>query len=82
MAPVTRPQCGAPPPAPPPDTEAEDKPRQDPELPHDYRCNLEFHKRWEIDQSRRQFNWKVVEPYDGKCRMHRGCLTSILLDSC
>ena len=77
MAPVTRPQCGAPPLAPPPDTETEDKPRQDPELPHDYRCNLEFHKRWEIDQSRRQFNWKVVEPYDGKCRMHRGCLTSI-----
>ena len=65
MAPVTRPQCGAPPPAPPPDKETEDKPRQDPELPHDYRCNLEFHKRWEIDQSRRQFNWKVVEPYDG-----------------
>ena len=59
------PQCGAPPPEVVKDKK-DDKKRNDPELPHDYRCNQEFHKRAEIDKSRREFNWKVVEPYDGK----------------
>ena len=31
------------------------------------RCNQEWHKRADIDKSRREFNWKVVEPYDGEC---------------
>ena len=32
------------------------------------RCNQEWHKRADIDKSRREFNWKVVEPYDGQFR--------------
>ena len=39
--------------------------RKEGELSHDYRCNKEFHSRQEIDISREEFNWKVVEPYDG-----------------
>ena len=59
------PQCGAPPPEIIKQSKDEEK-RKDPELPHDYRCNREFHKREEEDKSRKQFNWKVVEPYDGE----------------
>ena len=58
------PQCGAPPPEVVNDKK-DGSERNDPELPHDYRCNQEFHNRAEIDKSRREFNWKVVEPYDG-----------------
>ena len=61
-------QCGAPPPEifeKLRDDEKDEK-CKDPELPHDYRCNIEFHKREEVDKSRKDFNWKVVEPYDGK----------------
>ena len=36
-----------------------------PSLPHDYRCNQEFHSKDEVDKSRAEFDWKVVEPYDG-----------------
>jgi len=37
-----------------------------PSLPHDYRCNQEFHSKAEVDKSRAEFDWKVVEPYDGQ----------------
>ena len=39
--------------------------RREGDLSHDYRCNKEFHNRQEIDVSRDEFNWKVVEHYDG-----------------
>jgi len=58
-----QPQCGVPPPR--PKTEEKKEKRKDAELPHDYRCNTEFHKKPEVDKSRSEFNWKVVEPYDG-----------------
>ena len=62
------PQCGAPPPEVIKKLRKDEKEekRKDPELPHDYRCNIEFHKREEVDKSRKDFNWKVVEPYDGR----------------
>ena len=47
------------------------------ELANDFRCSEGEYTRAEVQASRGQFNWKVVEPYDGKCRMDRGCLTSI-----
>ena len=39
-----------------------------PQLPHDYRCNNGLHTIGEIERSREEFNWKVVEPYDGKLK--------------
>lgn len=66
MAPndTKRPQCGVIPKQEKSEKKDEQS-RKDPELPHDYRCNQEWHKRADIDKSRREFNWKVVEPYDG-----------------
>ena len=33
---------------------------------HNVDCNKEFHTRGEVKQSQAKFDWKVVEPYDGK----------------
>ena len=33
---------------------------------HDYKCNEGLHDKTEVDQSRLDFNWKVVEPFEGK----------------
>ena len=33
---------------------------------HDWGCNKEFHSRGEVEKSQKKFDWKVVEPYDGK----------------
>eukprot|EP00091_Calanus_sinicus_P001838 TRINITY_DN11865_c0_g1_i1.p1 TRINITY_DN11865_c0_g1~~TRINITY_DN11865_c0_g1_i1.p1 ORF type:complete len:196 (-),score=67.51 TRINITY_DN11865_c0_g1_i1:190-753(-) len=33
---------------------------------HNVDCNKEFHTRGEVTQSQAKFDWKVVEPYDGK----------------
>merc|ERR1719153_1150417 len=33
---------------------------------HNWGCNHEFHSRGEVEKSQAEFDWKVVEPYDGK----------------
>ena len=35
------------------------------ELAHDFRCTDGEYTRDQVQASRSQFNWKVVEPYDG-----------------
>ena len=34
-------------------------------LAHDFRCTDGHYSRFQVMASRAQFNWKVVEPYDG-----------------
>ena len=33
---------------------------------HNWGCNTEFHTAEEVENSQKMFDWKVVEPYDGK----------------
>ena len=56
------PQCGGGPPA----KKKEDKPQEQEKKEHCWTCSDEFHCRGEVDRSRDKFDWKVVEPYDGK----------------
>ena len=62
MAP-TAPQCGG---GPVVDEKEEDKPQEQEKKEHCWTCSDEFHCRGEVDRSRDKFDWKVVEPYDGK----------------
>ena len=66
MAPtaINLPQCGAPPPE--MFIDDDDQKCESPELPHDFRCNEGLHTKSEIEKSRKEFNWKVVEPFDGR----------------
>jgi len=36
------------------------------ETVHNWNCNQEFHSKGEVEKSRKEFGWKVVEPYDSK----------------
>ena len=83
MAPsaINLPQCGAPPPELLIlDDVDDDQRRANPELPHDYRCNQGLHTKSEIDKSRKEFNWKVVEPFDGEAANEWVSWDSIGLD--
>ena len=48
--------------------EEEDKPQEQEKKEHCWTCTDEFHSRGEVDRSRESFDWKVVEPFDGKLR--------------
>ena len=63
------PHCGVPPQL---HSESEDaKTRRDTgvELAHDFRCTDGEYTRDQVQASRGQFNWKVVEPFDGAAAM-------------
>ena len=46
--------------------EEEDKPKEQEKKEHCWTCTDEFHCRGEVERSRENFDWKVVEPYDGR----------------
>ena len=48
----------------PPKEEEDDLPQE--VTKHNVACNDEFHSRMEVLKSQEKFDWKVVEPYDGK----------------
>ena len=70
------PQCGGGPPA----EKKEDKPQEQEVKEHCWTCSDEFHCRGEVDRSRDKFDWKVVEPYDGKTSILVGSSDGQLVD--
>ena len=62
------PQCGGGPPPPPGEKEEQkdDAPQEQEKKEHCWTCTEEFHCRGEVERSRKKFDWKVVEPYDGE----------------
>ena len=62
------PQCGGGPPPQPGEKEEQkdDAPQEQEKKEHCWTCTEEFHCRGEVERSRKKFDWKVVEPYDGE----------------
>ena len=57
------PQCGG---GPPTEEKEAQAPQEQEKKEHCWTCTDEFHCRGEVERSRENFDWKVVEPYDGK----------------
>ena len=47
------------------ESKEEDKPQEQEKKEHCWTCTDEFHSRGEVERSRGNFDWKVVEPFDG-----------------
>ena len=48
----------------------EDKPKEQEKKEHCWTCTDEFHCRGEVERSMENFDWKVVEPYDGNTLLY------------
>ena len=60
------PQCGGGPPPEAKEDKEEQEPQEQEKKEHCWTCTDEFHCRGEVERSRENFDWEVVEPYDGK----------------
>ena len=48
------------------DLESRAEPEEQERRSHSWRCSEEFHCRSQVEKSQQMFDWKVVEPFDGK----------------